>query len=99
MGWVLRAGMVVGGLALWGTGCAGPRAAWMGDESHRIAEGMTPETFSEATPGAQGIRLGDDAPPLAEPFQERESFGEWKPWRYPGFGRTSSRWGTAGWAR
>jgi hypothetical protein len=54
----------------------------MSDESDRIAKGMTPETFSEATPGAQGIRLGDDAPPLAEPFQERD------PWLYPGLGRT-----------
>ncbi len=90
MAWRLRVGGV-GAAALgllWGAGCAGPRAAWMRDESDRIAEGMTPEPFTESTPGAQGIRLGDDAPPLAEPFEDRAPFGGWKPWLYPGFGRT-----------
>lgn len=47
--------------------CARP---WMHDESGRIDDGMRLELFNETTPGADGIALGAEAPPLAEPFAE-----------------------------
>jgi hypothetical protein len=39
---------------------------WMRDESSRIEDSMRYEAYSAATPGAEGIVLGADAPPLAE---------------------------------
>jgi hypothetical protein len=39
---------------------------WMRDESARIEDSMRYEAYSAATPGAEGILLGADAPPLAE---------------------------------
>lgn len=65
--------LVVGAGVLLATAC-GPRRVWMRDESDRIAEGMRPEPYTAQTPGAQGIQLGDDAPPLAPPFTRRDSF-------------------------
>lgn len=49
--------------AVLASGCATVRP----DENlERIEEAMRPEQYSEATPGAEGIWLGGDAPPLAE---------------------------------
>jgi hypothetical protein len=44
-------------------GCSRP---WMRDESGRIEDSMRYEAYSAATPGAEGIVLGADAPALAE---------------------------------
>lgn len=62
----------------------------------RIEEAMRPEQYSDATPGAQGIWLGDDAPPLAPepPAVWGRSSGGWiggAPWR-TGFIRGGRTW-------
>jgi len=72
-----------------GTGC-GPRAYWMRDEAARIDASARPEAFTAQTPGAQGIQLGEDAPPLAPAAQGGD--------RPPccGLARTVHAWGTYG---
>lgn len=63
----ISTGLCVAAAACALSACARP---WMHDESGRIDDGMRLELFSEATPGAEGIALGAEAPPLAEPFAE-----------------------------
>ena len=48
-----------------GEGCMA-RSAWTYDETHRIAEVMRADRFTEATPGAQGIALLPQAYPMAQ---------------------------------
>src|SRR5437879_6343500 len=52
--------------ALMSSGCVVVQTAQRDDDSERIDQSMKPELFTAETPGAQGIRLGDDAPPLAQ---------------------------------
>jgi hypothetical protein len=51
--------------ALAGIAC-GACAHGHDEDSARIEDAMRYELYSTATPGAEGIRLGADAPPLAE---------------------------------
>ncbi|HEX4621879.1 MAG TPA: hypothetical protein VH208_09970 [Myxococcaceae bacterium] len=77
-------------------GCSRP---WMRDESVRIEDSMRYEAYSAATPGADGIVLGADAPPLAAvavaPQPSRfvvPGLGYLPPYgrhSHPGFGRVS----------
>ncbi len=73
--------------ALLAAGCATARAV-VDDDLARIDDGMRFEPYSDATPGADGIALGPDAPPLSEvPFEPSTSL-------------VSSRWSSGrGWGR
>src|SRR4051812_23381858 len=53
-------------------GClVAPRGVERDDNLERIERGMRGEAFSDQTPGAEGIALGPESEPLAEPFPER----------------------------
>ena len=57
---------------LFATGCVVHSQVTRDDDSDRIEREMTPEIFTPETPGATGIQLGPDAPPVAPPDLEPE---------------------------
>jgi hypothetical protein len=66
-----------------------PVPDWKGDEAWRIDADMRCEPFTTETPGAEGIALGADAPPLSRKSYSLGGLG----W---GFGRRGFRLGLGG---